>query len=141
MGWAMIIVGLMVALSASTLLLTGVIESGVATVMGILGIGLIAASGRWMPKKPGETPHEVPIAQTIFAPDRQLRALIKQRADGSYRVEVQKFVHDDSPDFGPYGRWERQPNFLVTDTLANAVEIAARSVGAGTDDFFGASEQ
>lgn len=137
MGWAMMIVGLLVALSASTLLVMGVIESGAATVIGIFGIGLIAASGRWMRKKPDKSPREEHIEQTIYAPDRQLRALIKQRADGVFRVEVQKFVHDDLPDTGPYDRWERLSNILVTDTLASAVEIAARSVDAGTGDFFG----
>jgi hypothetical protein len=84
---------------------------------------------------------EEQIEQTVYAPDRQLRALIKLRTDGNYRVEVQKFVHDYSPDAGSHDRWERQSHIMVTDTLANAVEIAARSVGAGTDDFFGANRQ
>lgn len=38
--------GLLIALTAATLLFLGVIESGVAAVIGMLGIGLIAASGR-----------------------------------------------------------------------------------------------
>ena len=38
--------GLLIVLSAATLLLLDVIESGVAAAIGILGIGLIAASGR-----------------------------------------------------------------------------------------------
>ena len=37
--------GLLIALTAATLLFLGVIESGVAAVIGIVGIGLIAASG------------------------------------------------------------------------------------------------
>lgn len=37
--------GLSIALIAATLLFLGVIESGVAALIGILGIGLIAASG------------------------------------------------------------------------------------------------
>jgi hypothetical protein len=37
--------GLLIALTAATLLFLGVIESGVAAVAGILGIGLIGASG------------------------------------------------------------------------------------------------
>jgi len=41
--------GLLVALGAATLLLLGVIESGVAAAIGMLGIGLIAASGRGKP--------------------------------------------------------------------------------------------
>jgi hypothetical protein len=37
--------GLSIALIAATLLFLGVIESGVAALIGIVGIGLIAASG------------------------------------------------------------------------------------------------
>jgi len=137
MGWGMIILGLLVALAASALLLMGLIESGVAVAIGILGIGLIAASGRWMRTRPSEKPRVEQIERTIYSPDCQLRALVKQRADGHYRVEIQKLVHDYSPDVGSHDRWERQSNVTVTDTLASAVEVAARSVGAGTDDFFG----
>ena len=39
------IVGLIIAISAAGLLVMGVIESGVAAMIGIVGIGLIAASG------------------------------------------------------------------------------------------------
>lgn len=39
-------IGLLIAGLAAILLLLGVIESGVAAAIGILGIGLIAASGR-----------------------------------------------------------------------------------------------
>ena len=37
--------GLLIALTAATLLFFGVIESGLAAVIGIVGIGLIGASG------------------------------------------------------------------------------------------------
>lgn len=37
--------GLLIALTAAALLFLGVIESGVAAVVGVLGIGLIGASG------------------------------------------------------------------------------------------------
>jgi hypothetical protein len=141
MGWAMMIVGLLVGLGASALLVMGQIESGVAIAMGVLGIGLIAVSGRWIRTKPRENPHVEKIERTIYAPDRQLRALVNRREDGYYRIEIQKFVHDYSPEVGSYDRWERQPDVTVTDTLSNAVEIAARSVGAVTDDFFGIDEQ
>ena len=43
--------GLLIALVAATLLFLGVIESGVAAAIGMLGIGLIAASGRMMRSK------------------------------------------------------------------------------------------
>ena len=137
MGWAMMILGLLIALTASALLLMNVIESGLAAVIGILGIGLIAAAGRWLRPKTRSLFRSEQIVQTIYAPDRQLRALIKQRADGTYQVEVQKFVHDYSPDVGSHDRWERLSGSPIVDTLASAVEMAAERVGAGTDDFFG----
>jgi len=137
MGWAMMILGLLIALTASALLVMNVIESGVAAAIGILGIGLIAASGRWLRPREGLQLKKEQITQTIYAPDRQLRALIKRRVDGNYQVEVQKFVHDYSPDVGSHDRWERLSGTPIVDTLARAVELAARSVGAGTDDFFG----
>jgi hypothetical protein len=42
----MFVLGLLIVFSAAALLLLDVIESGVAAAIGILGIGLIAASGR-----------------------------------------------------------------------------------------------
>ena len=45
--------GLLIVLSAATLLLLNVIESGVAAAIGIVGIGLIAASGRTKMKRNG----------------------------------------------------------------------------------------
>lgn len=130
MGWALLILGLGLALAATLLLLSDTIGSGIATAAGVLGIGLILAAGRWL--KAGSEQ----VVKTIFSPDRQLRALVKQRRDGKYRVEVQKHIHEYSPDVGSHERWERQSNVPVNDTLASAVEIAARRVGAGTDDFF-----
>ena len=41
----MFVLGLSIALVAAALLFLGVIESGVAAVIGIVGMGLIAASG------------------------------------------------------------------------------------------------
>ena len=136
MGWVLMILGLLIALTSSVLLLMGVIESSVAAVIGILGIGLIAAAGRWMRTRPGGSHHAEQTVRTIYSPDRQQRALVKQRADGNYQVEVQKFIHEHSPDVGSHDRWERQSNVPVTDTLAGAVEIAAHSIGAGMGDFF-----
>jgi len=49
---AMFSLGLLIALIAATLLFLGVIESGVAALIGIVGIGLIAASGRVVRSKP-----------------------------------------------------------------------------------------
>ncbi len=46
MNKTLFILGLVIVAIAATLLLLDVIESGVAAALGILGIGLIAASGR-----------------------------------------------------------------------------------------------
>jgi hypothetical protein len=43
--------GLLVVITAAALLLLNVIESGIAAMIGIVGIGLIAASGRSKIKK------------------------------------------------------------------------------------------
>ncbi len=46
MNKALFVVGLLIVGIAAVLLVMNVIESGVAAAIGILGIGLIAASGR-----------------------------------------------------------------------------------------------
>jgi len=46
MNKILFIVGLCIALAAAGFLFLNIIESGVAAVIGILGIGLIATSGR-----------------------------------------------------------------------------------------------
>jgi hypothetical protein len=46
MGWVLGILGLVIALTAAALLILGVIGTGLTIVLGALGIGLIAASGR-----------------------------------------------------------------------------------------------
>jgi len=57
MGWVLIILGFVIALAATVLLVLGLIGTGLAIVIGALGIGLIAISGRWLPKDDaGKTP-------------------------------------------------------------------------------------
>ena len=57
MGWVLLILGFVIALTATVLLILGKIGSGLATIIGVLGIGLIAISGRWLPKgDAGQTP-------------------------------------------------------------------------------------
>lgn len=46
MNKALFVIGLLIVVLAAVLLLMNVIESGVAAAIGILGIGLIATSGR-----------------------------------------------------------------------------------------------
>lgn len=51
MGWVLIILGLVIALTATALLILGVIGTGLTIIIGALGIGLIAISGRWLPEE------------------------------------------------------------------------------------------
>ena len=51
MGWVLIILGLVIAMTATALLVLGKIGTGLTIIIGVLGIGLIAISGRWLPKE------------------------------------------------------------------------------------------
>ena len=53
MGWVLIILGFVIAMAATALLVLGKIGTGLGIVIGVLGIGLIAISGRWLPKADG----------------------------------------------------------------------------------------
>ena len=46
MNKTLFVMGLVIALGAGTLLFFGLIESGIAALIGIVGIGVIASSGR-----------------------------------------------------------------------------------------------
>ena len=50
MGWMLIILGFVIAMTATALMVLGKIGTGLGIVIGALGIGLIAISGRWLPK-------------------------------------------------------------------------------------------
>jgi len=54
MGWVLIILGFVIAMTATALLVLGKVGTGLGIIIGALGIGLIAISGRWLPK--GKTP-------------------------------------------------------------------------------------
>jgi len=57
MGWVLIILGFVIAMTAIVLLALGKIGTGLGIIIGALGIGLIAISGRWLPKDDaGKTP-------------------------------------------------------------------------------------
>lgn len=51
MGWVLIILGFVIAMTATALMVLGKIGTGLGIVIGALGIGLIAISGRWLPKE------------------------------------------------------------------------------------------
>ena len=133
MGRAMMIIGLLLALAASAMLVLGVLDSSFAIALGILGIGLIAFSGRWMRNAKS---HSGQVVKTIYSPDGQFRVLVKQHGKTNFRIEVQKFIHDYSPDVGSHDRWERQSNVPAAGSLKQVIEIAAAKIGAGTGDFF-----
>jgi len=57
MGWVLIILGFVIAMTATALMVLGVVGTGLGIILGALGIGLIAISGRWLPKEDtGKTP-------------------------------------------------------------------------------------
>ena len=57
MGWVLIILGFVIAMTSVALMVLGVRENTLGIVIGALGIGLIAISGRWLPKgDAGNTP-------------------------------------------------------------------------------------
>ena len=57
MGWVLSILGLGIALTATALLVLGKMGAGLTIIIGALGIGLIALSGRRLPKEDaGKTP-------------------------------------------------------------------------------------
>jgi len=57
MGWVLIILGFVVAMTATALLVLGKVGTSLGIIIGMLGIGLIAISGRWLPKgDAGKTP-------------------------------------------------------------------------------------
>ncbi len=76
------------------------------------------------------------MAQEIYSPDGSLKAVISPRADGSFQVEFHQFFREHSPDFGDSSGWKKIPGVSLAATLADAVELASRHVGAGTEDFF-----
>lgn len=123
--------GFLITLVGIALLLLGIIPFWMASAVGALGIGLMAASLRWEQAKPEAAPSPQ-VVQTIHSTDGQLRAVIKQRADGKYQVEIQRFVREDSQEFGQNDHWARQ-SAPITDTLSSAVDIAASYVRAGED--------
>jgi len=57
MGWVLLILGFVIAMTVTVLLVLGKIGTGLGIIIGALGIGLIALSGRWLPKADtGKTP-------------------------------------------------------------------------------------
>ena len=125
---ALLTLGLLITLLVVAILLFGVIPLWVAIAAGALGIGLIVISMRWKPAKPASAPG-TRVVQTILSEDGQLRAVIKQRADEKYQVEIQRFVREDSAEFGQNDHWVRQST-PITDTLSSAVDIAVSLVRA-----------
>ena len=67
--------------------------------------------------------------QKIFSPDGNLQAVIRNRADGTFQVEIGRCGQDDSPDTGLTETWSLINGPAITDSLAEAVEIANQRVG------------
>ena len=58
MGWVLITLGFVIAMAATALMVLGKIGEGWGIVIGALGIGLIAVSGRWLPKEDKGKPNQ-----------------------------------------------------------------------------------
>ena len=76
------------------------------------------------------------MTQEIFSPDGTLKAIISPRADGSFQVEFEQFFREHSPDFGDSSGWKKIPGLSLAASLADAIELASRHVGAGTESYF-----
>jgi hypothetical protein len=129
MNKTLLTLGLLITLLAAALLLMNVIPFGVAAAIAVFGIGLVAVV-----RRKNTQPESKPAQQTVeivYSSDRQMRAVIKQRGDGKYQVEVWKLVSDYSQDFGPGSQWARQPAGSITDTLSDAMDIATSHVRGG----------
>jgi uncharacterized SAM-binding protein YcdF (DUF218 family) len=122
--------GLLLVMLDAALLIFGIIPFGIAGAAGVLGIGLIFLSRR-RKQVASESKPGAKVVQTIHSTDGQLRAVIKQRVDGKYQVEIWKLVTDYSQDFGPGSQWTLQRPWGITDTLSSAVDLAASYIGAG----------
>ena len=67
--------------------------------------------------------------QTVTSTDGLLRAVIKQRTDGRYQVEVWKKVYAPTQENSSDFQFVRQSSLAFTDSLAEAVDIASGYVG------------
>ncbi len=76
------------------------------------------------------------MTQGILSRDGTLKAIIRPRADGLYEIEFQQFFREHSPDFGDHSGWKKLPGHTIAASLTEAVELASRRVGAGTEDYF-----
>ena len=69
------------------------------------------------------------VVQKIFSPDGNLQALIRNRPDRTYQVEVRRRGQDDSPDTGIAETWTLVYGPAITSTFDEAVEIANQQMG------------
>jgi hypothetical protein len=123
--------GLLLVCLAAALLLVNVLPSGGAAAIAVLGIGLVTvALGK--KAKPGSAP-VAQVVERVYSSDRQQMAVVKQRVDGKYQVELFKLVTDPLPEIG--SQWARQSAMGMTDTLSAAVDIAGSYVRPGEKSF------
>lgn len=83
----------------------------------------------------------MPEKQEIFSRDGSLKAIITPRADGKQQVEFYMLHREDTPESGPNLTWDKIPGLSVLETLADAIELASRHVGAGSEDYFGEGDE
>lgn len=98
----------------------------------LLFLGILAAIGIWLYYQSG-LPAE-PIApasqvQNISSPDGNLQAVIRNRPEDTFQVEVRRRRLDDSPDTGPTETWTLVYGPAITSTLEEAMDIANKRIG------------
>jgi hypothetical protein len=102
-----------------------------------LAVLLIALTvGAWMIfRHEASIPSAVPdgAVQKIFSSDGNLKAMICNRPDGTYQMEVRRRGQDDSPDAGIIETWTLVYGPAITGSLEEAVEIANQRVGVGAE--------
>jgi len=101
--------------------------------IGLLVVGVVVAVVVWFlsqQESGGERLASAARVQNIFSADRNLQAVIRERLDGTFQVEIRRRRLDDSPDTGPTETWTLVYGPVISSTLGEAVEIANQRMGA-----------
>ena len=99
--------------------------------IGLLVVGVVAAVVVWFlsqQESAGERLAPVAQVQNIFSADRNLQAVIRERLDGTFQVEVRRRRVEES-ETGPVETWALVYGPAITGSLEEAVEIANQQVG------------
>jgi hypothetical protein len=106
----------------------------VILIIAILAIVVIAWKLMPSSNKPTSSKTDVitqPIVQRFVSSDLKKRAFIVRLNDGGFKVIYQRYSNEVIDLGGEVAGWQSLPNKPVTDSLADAVEIAQGWVHAG----------